>query len=69
MLGSLTTCTIMFQESYNWETSKPRKIFSYGPLAIHNPQQSDPDAVYEELPDEAQLNIELQENMAYRSVQ
>ena len=42
---------------------------AYGPIATCNPQQSDPDAVYEELPDEAQPDIELQENTAYRSVQ
>ena len=46
-----------------------KENISYGPIATCNPQQSDPDAVYEELPDEAQLDIELQENTAYRSVQ
>ena len=50
----------------NVETNKN---VAYGPIAIRNLQQSHPDAEYEELPGEAQPDIELQENTACRSVQ
>ena len=46
-----------------------KKNVAYGPIATCNPQQSDPDAEYEELPGEAQSDIELHENTAYRLVQ
>ena len=45
-----------------------KENIAYGPITACNPQQSDPDAEYEEIPNEAQPHIELQENPAYRSV-
>ena len=45
-----------------------KENIAYGPITACNPQQSDPDAEYEEIPNEAQPHIELQENPAYGSV-